>query len=163
MSPLQIHLLFNHFPVILSLICIPVLLWAYRSSSKEVWQAAFAFSLLASITVAPAFFTGEGAEETLEDRPGISSHQIHEHEELAEKALWPMILLGVLSLWGLYSRSKKMIPFALFAAITSGVLLGLTAHEGGAIRRPELKAESIDAAQAPPTLIPEDEETVDAE
>ena len=64
----------------------------------------FVFSALSAIL---AFYTGEGAEEVVENLPNISETLIHNHEEAAELFYVFVLILGSISLITLVLKIKK--------------------------------------------------------
>ncbi len=88
----------------------------------------------------PVFLTGEPAEESVENLPGVSEALIGQHEDAATWALWVMEALGLLSLAALLfafkgEQTKKTLYGAAFALslVTFG-LMGYTGYLGGQIR-----------------------------
>ena len=97
--------------------------------------------LTAGIAAMPVFFSGEGAEEAVENLPGISDAVIEKHEEVAKLAMISIAAAGLLALAALimvrWSRILKI--FVLMVAIISGGLMVQTAHLGGQIRHTEIR------------------------
>ena len=99
---------------------------------------------MALLTI-PVFLTGEEAEESVEHLAGVSENIIEEHEELAEKAIWLMGLLGVFSLASFYAIVKKLSfsrTVILITLLISLATLGLFAQVGnlgGQIRHTEIR------------------------
>jgi amino acid transporter len=99
-----------------------------------------------AILTIPVFLTGQEAEEVVEHITGVSEDMIEEHEELAEKAIWLMGLLGVLAIVNLFSISKKMPiskTITLITLVVSLITCGLFAkvgNDGGQIRHSEIRA-----------------------
>ena len=97
--------------------------------------------LTAGIAAMPVFFSGEGAEEAVENLPEISDAVIEKHEEVAKLAMISIAAAGLLALAALimvrWSRILKI--FVLMVAIISGGLMVQTAHLGGQIRHTEIR------------------------
>ena len=144
MNEAHIHLLWNHFPILGSLFAAGVLLAGIIFNDRKINQVGLVSLVIFTLLTLPAFLTGEGAEEVVEEFPGISHAAIHEHEEAAEWGLWVMIFSGVVALAGLWlqrrrenlHRTVSIIACAL-ALFTFAVFfrVGLT---GGEIRHPEI-------------------------
>lgn len=106
------------------------------------------FFVIAALSTAPVYLTGEPTEELVEHRAGVSEPLIHAHEEAAELSFIVVALLGAASLFVLiWSKLKKSLPAATVPALlaVSLVTFGLfirTAHLGGQIRHEELRAET---------------------
>jgi len=91
--------------------------------------------------------TGEGAEEMVEELPGVGHEIIHEHEEIAEKLALVLYALGLVSIVGWYLNVKenakaKWVTIAALVLSIAGVLLGkATGTSGGEIRHTEIRNE----------------------
>ena len=154
MNPALVHLLFNHFPVVASVLGLLLLLWARLRRSEELNQAALGVFVLGAVLAAPAYFSGEPAEERVEDLPGVSKPRIEDHEEAAKAAAAAAGVLGALSAAGLIvSLRRGRAPGALGAAIAvvaivTAVLMGRAAHLGGQIHHPEIREAAPPAPDA---------------
>jgi hypothetical protein len=100
--------------------------------------------LIAGLTALPVFLTGEGAEETVENMPGISESLIEEHESMAKYGLFAILAAAVLALISLPNfiaeKFKKGIVVAvLIVSFVSTGLMIQTAHLGGQIRHSEIR------------------------
>jgi len=144
----HLHLAQVHFPIIGSLIGIAILIYGIFSKNLEMQKVAFVIFIVMSIATIPVFLTGGEAEETVESLAGVSEPIIEDHEELAEKAIWLMGLLGVLSLIGFLAIITKRFFVRTMTLITLVVSLGTfgvftqVANLGGQIRHTEIRAES---------------------
>jgi hypothetical protein len=89
--------------------------------------------------------TGEGAEELVEDMPGIGWKIIHDHEELAEKMALLLDILGILSVIGFYFQYKrnpkqKLVSYLiLILGIASLFVIQKVGTSGGEIRHSEIR------------------------
>jgi len=72
MNATQVHLAMTHLPVILSLVGMLALLISFFKTNLSLRKTALYILLIAGLTALPVFFTGEGAEETVENLPGVS-------------------------------------------------------------------------------------------
>jgi uncharacterized membrane protein len=145
MDPTHIHLLLTHFPIIGTFFALGILAYGHFSKKDDVRNVAFVIFILMSLITIPVFLTGEEAEEAVEHLPGVSEAMIHEHEELAEKAIWLMGLLGILSLAGLYATIKKLsftktlsVATLVVSLATFGIF-ALVGNHGGQIRHSEIR------------------------
>lgn len=148
MDATHLHLMLTHFPIVGSIMGIGILIYGQVSKNNGIKKVALLIFMLMAILTVPVFQSGEGAEETVEHLPGVSEKIIHDHEELAETAIWVMGLLGVLSLFA-FVAIKKRIKFAhtitLITLIVSIVTAGLfirVGNLGGQIRHSEIRASS---------------------
>jgi predicted MFS family arabinose efflux permease len=93
----------------------------------------------------PAFLTGEGAEETVEDLQGVSEYYLEQHEDLAEIAIWLMVTTGLLALVTYIRVKVKNTRNALLKIITvmlaSGTfgVMTVVGNYGGKIRHSEIR------------------------
>jgi hypothetical protein len=144
----QFHMLVNHLPVIGFVGIVLALLVTLKLKSSEVRRFVLLATVLVGLSALPSLWTGEPAEEVIEDLPGISKELIHEHEELAEKAtVLSVITAGVAALAFILQRRRpdtmnKSIPAVLFFSLATMGLMGWTAHEGGKIRHPEINPDA---------------------
>lgn len=151
MNQAHIHLLFNHFPIIGSIIAVLVLLSGIILKNQTVRYVAYGLFVFALLTTVPAFLSGEGAEEIVEAYPGVSHDIIHEHEEGAEAALWLMVISGVLAgivFYLEYSANllASKVRIALLAiALVNVLFMARAGNSGGKIRHPELSGTVISA------------------
>lgn len=143
MSSVQLHLALTHVPVILSLVGLVMLATAFFNRNPAIVKISYVIILIAGIAATPVFFTGEGAEEAVENLPGVAAQAIEEHEEIAKFAMIFIAIAGLAALAALVF--KKRLSFApyfkvivLTLAIISGGLMVRTAQLGGKIRHTEL-------------------------
>jgi uncharacterized membrane protein len=100
--------------------------------------------MISSIGAGIAYLTGEAAEETVEHIQGIVESNIKTHEEFALFAISSMIILGVVSILGVYLTYRKSLytRTTAFTILTiSLVCFGLvarTGYLGGQIRHTEI-------------------------
>ena len=67
MNDAHFHLVTNHLPVVGVLFAVLLLLYAAWRKSDEAKTIAFGFSVLVGLLSMPGYFSGEGAEEFIED------------------------------------------------------------------------------------------------
>ena len=144
MSATHLHLLSNHLPVIGSAIAVVLLAWALWARSRDLTRAGLILTLVCGIGGGVAKFSGEEAEEQVEDLPWASHDLIHAHEEAAD---WAFILLGVAALGAVVAlarmrggRDARHETMAVLALVTIGfAATAKTALEGGRIRHEEVR------------------------
>lgn len=148
MDTTHLHLLLNHFPIIGTLIGILILAYGIYSGSRRTTKAALFTIIIMSLIAIPVFLTGEPAEESVENLPGVSHAIIEEHEEAAEIAIWLMAILGIISaisLINLISKNqinKSLVSTALFAGLLTFAAMARTGYLGGKIRHSEIRGSS---------------------
>ncbi len=154
MNNAQLHLLFNHLPVIGAIFTLLLLLWGLFRKSSEIKKVALGTMVLVALSALPAYFTGEPAEEVIEKMPGFEEAYVHEHEEMGSFALYSAIGMGIIALGGLLlSRGKEMRTGVAVVALVVNLfvagIMGYTAHLGGMIRHPEIRAGTVSPAGEP--------------
>lgn len=152
----QIHLAVNHLPVVGALLASLVLAFAVATRRAGARNVGFGLLVFAGLSVLPAYFSGEGAEEVVEHRPGVSEALIETHEDAATRALAATLAAGAIAaaaLLALALRRERALQglsiAALIAALVSTVLIAQTAHLGGQIRHDELRPQGAASASPP--------------
>lgn len=149
MSSVHFHLAFTHFPIIGTIIGVLILIAGFIFRKEPVIKSALLLFIGMAIVAIPVFLTGEGAEESVENLPGVSEKIIHEHEELAEKAIIMMEILGVFSLLAfilmmLKSKFSKIVNIiVLIVSIGAFGLIAKVGNLGGQIRHTEIRKTGI--------------------
>jgi hypothetical protein len=144
MSETHLHLMINHFPLMGSAIAIVLVIWALAARSRDLTRAALILTLVCGAGAYLAHWSGEGAEEQVEDLPWAERELIHEHEEAADWSLWLLGAAGLVSAVGLV-RMRKGADARVETMIVLGlVLFGFaatvkTALDGGKIRHEEVR------------------------
>ncbi len=148
MDQTHIHLVLTHFPIIGTIVGSGILAYGQYSKNDSIKKVAFVTFVFMAIMTIPVFLTGEEAEETVEHLAGVSENLIEDHEELAEKAIWLMGLLGILSIVSFFAIVKKLsfsktISLAtLLISLTTFALFAKVGNLGGQIRHSEIRANS---------------------
>jgi hypothetical protein len=123
-----------------------VLSYGLLTKSNQTKIAAYAVFIISSFGAGIAYFTGEGAEESVENIQGVIESTIKQHEDFAMFALISLIILGIASALGMYLTFKKsqflstMAFVILFISIISFGLVGRTGFLGGKIRHTEINS-----------------------
>ncbi|HJS56242.1 MAG TPA: hypothetical protein VJ765_16940 [Chitinophagaceae bacterium] len=149
MNSTHLHLIISHLPIFGSVLGALVLGYGVWGKSNQTKSAAYLIFIISAFGAGIAYLTGEGAEETAENIPGISENIIGLHEDFALYALISLIVLGVVSLISLiviYKRSliAKYAPIAiLFLSLVSFTLVVRTGYLGGQIRHTEISSAGV--------------------
>ncbi len=150
MDATHVHLALTHVPIVGTVIGTLILAYSIVKNNKAVSQVALFTLLVMAFISAPVFLTGEEAEESIEHLPGVEEHYIHEHEELAEKAIWLMVILGVFAAFTLYAVNaelaiaQKATIITCVIGIATFVAFVQVGNLGGEIRHTEIRcSESI--------------------
>ena len=158
MNDAHLHLVFNHFPIIVPIVGMLILLVGFLTKSDVVKRTAFGVFALGAILTFPAMYTGEGAEEIAEKLPDVTDALIHEHEEKAETLAIINYLLGFVSLIGFWTSYKQksfanLIAIAVMVIGVAGLYFGkATGTSGGEIRHTEIRV-GYDGTQKPAPAI----------
>src|SRR3982750_4753118 len=127
----HIHLLLNHFPIILVVVGAAAAVLGTIAPRRGTWLYAAASLTLAGVAVVPTYFTGEPAEKALNRPWYVARGAIHDHESAA---LISAILVGVVALIGAFAWRRRVrypreiaLPRSLRTALVVGSLLA-SAH-----------------------------------
>ncbi len=145
MNAAQIHLLFNHWPLVLLFIGFCVLLageWKLNISYKEL---GLDLLIAAAIFTVPTLMSGEGAEHILMELNLADHDVIEKHEGFGFWTAMLVYLIGILSfislimihnMHALFGGIRKLI---LILSVAAFILMGITSHLGAEIRHSEIK------------------------
>lgn len=139
----------NHFPIIGTIFGIGILLVGILQKNKTVKNTAYCLFIVAALFAAISMATGDGAEEMVRNMPNIGREIIHNHEEIAEKLVLILYLLGITSMIGLYTNFKNhskasLVAFLALTIASVSVLLAIeTGISGGEIRHTEIRTNNV--------------------
>jgi uncharacterized membrane protein len=102
-----IHILINHFPIILSLLGAAAAVLALFRRRRMLWLYAVATLTLAGLSAYPTMLSGHEAEHSIENMPYASRRAIHDHEEAGDLAMWVLIFTGVVSAYAWWRTSQS--------------------------------------------------------
>lgn len=146
LSPLHVHLMLNHMPLLGSLAAALLLGWGLLRRSREVTRLGLVAAVLVALLTIPVYLTGEPAEHQLRDLvPDMNRDLAHEHEERGEAAFIAVLVTGVLAAAALWLGRRAGPPNAtlsalvLVALVVCFGLLAWAALVGGQIRHTELR------------------------
>ena len=144
MNDAHLHLLINHFPLLGCIFGLAILIFGMLLKNKSLQNTAYIIFIIVMITGKASMFTGENAEDIVEEL-GISKNLIHEHEEHAETFMNIVYALGVVSIISLFANIKNHSKANLFAfltlilAVVAIVLSKSVGTSGGEIRHTEIR------------------------
>lgn len=153
MEPVHLHLFTNHVPVIGAFFGALVLIIGMARKSPPTLAAAYLIFLLSAVLGLVAYFSGEGAEHAVENLPGVTHDLVETHEDIGKFTLAGMILLGLISIFGLfrsknhYDKIKSIAMVSLVVALASFAVGAYTAYTGGLIRHTEIRSGAATIAQ----------------
>lgn len=149
MNDAHFHLIVNHLPIIFPLAAVIVMISGLFFKSEAVIRSAYMLFVIGALSAVAAMTTGEGAEEIVENLPGVTEQYIEAHEDAAKLFAVLSYILGGLSLFGLWSSFKQMtfsnalkyitLVFA-FVVLFFAKEAGTT---GGEIRHTEIRSEYV--------------------
>ena len=143
------HLVVNHFPIIGTIFGLGILISGLVLKNKTAVNIAYILFVISAIFGFASMYTGEGAEEMVENLPNVGDQIIHEHEEMAEKAIVFMAILGILSFVNLFALIRslsfaKILTYVtlIFSLLTFGIY-AKTGNLGGQIRHTEIRTNAV--------------------
>ena len=148
MNNAHYHLIVNHLPIVGLIIGTLVFVAGLLIKKSEVKLTGLGIYIFAAIASILAFYTGEGAEEIVENNLGISETLLHNHEEFAETFFTLTLILGAIAIIGfiallIESRHFRYLQILiLLLALTDGVLAYNVGVSGGEIRHSEIRSDA---------------------
>ena len=146
MNNAHLHLVVNHWPIIFPVVGVIVLLIGIFTKSEVSKRNAYIIFILGALSSVLAMATGEGAEDAVENLPGVAESLIKTHEEAAELFAGLSYVLGGAALLSLVSSFRefainKFMPFVVLI-IAAGALYFATeaGRTGGEIRHTEIRS-----------------------
>lgn len=153
MDTTHLHLLLNHFPIIGTFMGSTLLLWGFIKKQDSIKSGAAAILSVMAVIAVPVFLTGEPAEESVENLPGVAEAMISLHEEAAEIALWLMGITGLASLlsllfaWQKRKTANAMYITSLLLSLICFAAMARTGYLGGQIRHSEIRTGTSNGQQ----------------
>jgi uncharacterized membrane protein len=141
----HLHLLLNHFPIIVTVLGLLLLAIAMWKRSDYLARIALAFFVGGALSALPTYLTGDSAEHTVKDLPGVTREVIEAHSDAALISAIFVGALGIFALWALWRfRSSVQLPpwvvrVALVASIIGSGLMSWTGLLGGEVRHTEVR------------------------
>ena len=138
----HVHILINHFPVILVTVGALATVLAVLLQRRGVWLYATVSLTLAGITVVPTYFTGEPADHALNDPWYVAKQAIDVHEQAAKISALLTLLAALIAMvaWRRlvrYPREVRMPAGLRTAIVVTSVAaaagIGYTSWLGGRI------------------------------
>lgn len=149
MNGAHFHLLVNHFPIIAVVLGLLILVAGLILKNKSVKNTAYSLFFIAAIFGFLSMYSGEGAEELVEDMPIVGHQIIHEHEEFAEQFVLALYCTGFFSILAFITSLKNSKYAKLLSLITlllSVITTFLSVNaglSGGEIRHTEIRESAI--------------------
>ncbi|AWG22453.1 hypothetical protein FFWV33_13430 [Flavobacterium faecale] len=149
MNDAHLHLMVNHFPIVGLIIGFGILISGLYFRNNGIKNTAYSVFIVAAVAAFLSMYTGEGAEELVEDMPNIGHQIIHEHEEYAEKLALILYAMGLLSIAGFYLNVKvhakaRLVSIIVLVTAAIAVIFALkTGETGGEVRHTEIRESNV--------------------
>jgi len=154
LSPLHVHLMLNHMPLLGTIAAALLLGWGLVRRSAEVTRLGLVAAVLVALLTIPVYLTGEPAEHRLRELvPEMDRDLAHEHEERAEVGFTAVLVTGALAVLGLWLGRRAPAPSPVLSGVVCAALavsFGLfawVALVGGQIRHTELRSSSAPSSR----------------
>ena len=149
MNGAHFHILVNHFPIIGVIFGLLILIGGFILKNNTIKNTAYCLFVVGAVFGFLSMYSGEGAEELVEDMPTVGHQIIHEHEELAEKFILVLYVTGLFSILA-FVTSLKNSKFAkllslitLLLSIVTTILSVNVGLSGGEVRHTETRENPI--------------------
>jgi uncharacterized membrane protein len=138
----HIHLMINHFPIILGVVGCVAGIIAWVTGRRDAWLYAVVTLTLAALTVVPVHLTGDSAADVMKHRWYVVRESIEKHDDMSGITMWVMLIAGVASAyawWRMVRRGEHapspawLRAFIVIAALGGTGLGAYTAYLGGEI------------------------------
>jgi hypothetical protein len=136
-----VHVLINHFPVVLATMGFFAVIGAVITNRRGLWLYAMGTLTVAGLIIYPVHFTGDEASHALRGTWYIQRDMIHAHDDAAGITMLLTLLVGAVSAyawWRALRRRDEIIPGLIRAAVSIGALVAFatasyTSYLGGKI------------------------------
>lgn len=141
----HLHLVLNHWPIIVPMLGLLLLAFAWLRHSEPTGRTGLAFLIGGALAALPVYLTGEDAEEAVERAPGVTEALIERHEDAGLIAAVALGVLGVFALWALWRYRRPgalprwVLTTALSGALVGSGLMAWVGLLGGQIRHTEVR------------------------
>ena len=144
MNEAHLHLLVNHVPVIGALVSLFALAVALFWKSADFQKSALIMALIFGVTAIPAYFSGEAAEELIEDQKNVNHELVENHEEAAKLATIAAIVSGLVAGGALILKNARGAGMAAATVLflVTVILMARAANSGGQIMHPEIRGDT---------------------
>lgn len=141
----HIHLMINHIPLFLPLFVLPVFIYGILKAKVDLMRLGLLAFIISGIAVWPVYYSGEKAEEVIENLIPQEKSYIETHHDDGELARNVLTVLGLFSIGGMFWTYKKgsapnsYLYFVAALALASMYFIADAANSGGEIRHPEIR------------------------
>lgn len=124
-----VHLLVNHFPIILSVIGVSAAIVAEILHRRGIWLYATASLVLAGLFAIPTDITGDQAGDVMRRAWYVSRQAVAAHDDAAGWTLWVLIIGGIIAAYAFWRlvRAPEVYPLPLWlrALVIVAAVIGL--------------------------------------
>lgn len=140
-DPAHLHLMVNHFPIVLSIVGVGALAVGAVWRRDFYWRTGLNLMVLAAIGAVVAIVTGEFASDEIRQRAFVVRGTIGAHSTGAYAALWMLLVAGIIAgyaWWRARAGSALALPawlrnVVIISALAGAALVSYAAYEGGII------------------------------
>lgn len=146
MNGAHLHLIIGHIPLIGAGFTVLLIIFSLLKKSKDLKQASLWFAVITGISALAVYLTGSSAEGYVKTIPGITEEIIEPHETIALYYLISLLVIGVISLAGLFLSQAsvkvlhKFVIIVFILNLLASYLAVTTGLSGGKIRHTEINA-----------------------
>lgn len=143
MNAAYIHLTLNHFPPIVAIAALLILIIGTFIRNEGFLRAGFVLVVFAGLMAVPTFLSGDGAADIVKNMPGVNRQAISPHDESANVTVTIMVISGVVALVCLWIFRRRelarwSVTLMLVLALIASAASTYTAMLGGRIHHPEV-------------------------
>jgi uncharacterized membrane protein len=143
MTSAQVHSIFIHFPMVISLIAFCILGYSIIKNVDVLFKTALWLNVCAALFCLLMYFSGKGTEESIRGMEHVSENYLETHKTFAHFAFYFSVIQGLMSM-GLIYLSRRSIKslrrIYLATSFTGFILYAVTAHFGARVSHPQLRS-----------------------
>ena len=138
MNAATVHLLVNHFPPIVGISALIVIVWGAISGNAGTRRAGYFLVWIAAVTAILTFTSGRGAEHVVKGMEGINHAAIGPHEEAAGATFILFLIAMAFAIVAMIKPSMRWAHVLVLAFLVLATLSSVyTAMLGGRVHHPE--------------------------
>lgn len=129
MDPAYLHILINHFPIILAVMGATAAVLSVFVRGRSTWIYATASLTIAGLFAYPTVLTGERAEDSMRPLWYVVKGTMGTHEDAGQRAMYVLIVTGLISAYAWWRATRRYLreneaiaPVWLRAAVIVGGL-----------------------------------------
>jgi uncharacterized membrane protein len=126
----HVHLLVNHFPIILTIVGLIAAILAAVTRKRVVWLYAVATLTVAGLTVYPVHLTGDFAADVMKHKWYVEKDSIEAHDNMAGITLWAVLVMGAVSAYAWWRLTRRAADGTLPPWLRALVIVSALAGTG---------------------------------